>query len=56
MRRKKAPDEGRYDNGADKHNGDTDDHGDEILNRDKMMKLAIRQERLHLFFRCTHPG
>ena len=33
MRRRKALDKGPYDDGLDKHNVDTDNHGDEILNR-----------------------
>lgn len=58
MKRRKAVNKRPYDDGANKHNGgndinvDTNDHGDEILNRNKRMKLARRKERLHLFLLC----
>lgn len=31
------------DDGSDKDNGDTDDHGDEILNRDKKNAVGIKE-------------
>lgn len=49
MRRKKALDEGRYDDGADKHNGDIDDHGDETLNSNKSIEVGNKEGKATSF-------